>query len=51
MNSLGLMEEGIKVNKGFHYSSGCFFNDKKDGYGEYYWIDGRVYKGQWREGK
>lgn len=26
-------------------------NDKKEGYGEYHWNDGRVYKGQWKDGK
>ena len=25
--------------------------DKKDGEGEFYWQDGKVYKGQWKDGK
>jgi hypothetical protein len=26
-------------------------NDKKEGYGEFSWPDGKIYKGQWRDGK
>ena len=26
-------------------------NDKKDGYGEFEWADGRKYKGSWKNGK
>ena len=30
---------------------GQFLNDKKNGYGIYYWQDGRVYEGFWYNGK
>lgn len=29
---------------------GQFKNGLKDGYGEYRWPDGRIYKGQWAAG-
>ena len=30
---------------------GNFVNDVRDGYGEMYWSDGTVYKGQWKNGQ
>jgi hypothetical protein len=30
---------------------GEFKEGKKEGFGEYRWADGRIYKGQWAEGK
>ena len=26
-------------------------NDKKHGYGELFWPDGRIYKGEWKHGR
>jgi hypothetical protein len=28
-----------------------YLDDKKDGYGEFLWPDGRKYKGHWKNGK
>lgn len=43
--------EGLfKLNDGRYYK-GTFQRDKKEGYGEYYWGDGRAYLGQWYAGK
>lgn len=30
---------------------GEYRDDKKEGYGEFFWPDGRVYKGYWKGGK
>lgn len=30
---------------------GEFVNDKKEGKGTFYWDDGRMYEGEWRNGK
>lgn len=30
---------------------GQYTVDKKEGYGEFYWPDGRCYKGYWKDGK
>jgi hypothetical protein len=39
----------------FFFEDGCkyvgsYLNDLKHGYGEFYWNDSRVYKGNWIEG-
>jgi len=28
-----------------------YYEDKKDGYGIYFWLDGRRYEGEWKNGK
>lgn len=40
----------------FIWSNGCkyignFVEDVRSGYGEMYWSDGTVYKGEWRGGE
>ena len=30
---------------------GEYKDDKRNGYGIFYWPDGRIYKGYWKEGK
>jgi len=33
------------------YFLGNYVDDKKEGYGEFYWPDGKCYKGEWKNGK
>lgn len=30
---------------------GDYIEDKKEGFGEFYWQDGKIYKGNWKDGK
>lgn len=30
---------------------GAYYEDKKEGFGVYYWLDGRRYEGEWKNGK
>jgi hypothetical protein len=46
---VGLME-GNKLQYLRRYVGG-YINDKKEGYGEFFWPDGRLYKGNWKDGK
>jgi len=47
---LGQMEGNIN-NINYRKYNGNYVNDKKEGYGEFYWPDGRIYKGYWKDGK
>lgn len=47
---LGLMVKSIKVINILLYN-GSYIEDKKEGYGEFTWSDGRIYKGYWMNGK
>ena len=40
----GRMAESMKVN------IGNYVNNVRDGYGEYYYADGKIYKGMWKGG-
>lgn len=49
-SSNGRMVVNIQVRVYFE-CLGAYINDKKEGYGEFFWPDGRVFKGQWLNGK
>ena len=57
VNMSGEMEESIMVNicliNLFYFLTpkGCYKNDKKHGFGNYKWPDGRRYIGFWENGK
>ena len=40
----------MSKNDGRKYD-GEYIDDKKEGYGVFYWPDGRIYKGYWKNGK
>lgn len=45
-NLIGLMARDLLVvTNSFTIITGTYLNDVKQGYGEFYWSDGRVYKG------
>lgn len=48
-NLLGQMESGMQVL--LYNNLGEYKEDKKAGYGEFYWSDGKIYKGAWKDGK
>lgn len=52
-NSRQLMERNMWVRKLSirMIFLGNFVNDRKDGYGELFYPDGRIYKGLWKKGK
>ena len=41
---------GISMRKYRRYL-GAYLDDKKHGYGEFHWPDGRSYRGYWADGK
>ena len=41
----------IIFKKQFENIKGNFTEDQFDGYGEFYWDNGNVYKGNWTNGK
>ena len=43
MNGIGIYENDITYE-------GEYQDDKRTGYGIYYWTDGRIYKGGWSDG-
>lgn len=47
---VGLME-GKNNFINYRRYIGGYINDKKEGYGEFFWPDGRLYKGYWKDGK
>ncbi len=50
---LGQMEKNMLVIIYLIYNLfiGDYIEDKKEGYGEFYWQDGKIYKGNWKDGK
>ena len=42
---------GILIFSDGNRYEGHFVNDKREGLGKYFWRDGRVYDGQWKDGK
>jgi hypothetical protein len=41
----------IIFNNSYRRYQGSYVDDKKHGYGEFYWPDGRSYRGYWADGK
>lgn len=48
-NLFGLIIKDIKVIYRYIYI-GSYINGRKEGYGEFYWPDGKYYKGYWKNG-